>query len=60
MDNFTDDLRGVIPRSFEYLFFLISREVERVSGHVFNHCRGVSNPHFVFLINLLLLFFLIV
>ncbi|KAM3871379.1 kinesin-like protein KIF15 [Diretmus argenteus] len=28
-DNFTDDLRGVIPRSFEYLFFLINREVER-------------------------------
>lgn len=30
-DNFTDDQRGVIPRSFEYLFFLINREVERVS-----------------------------
>uniref|UniRef100_A0A3Q2ZVJ2 Kinesin family member 15 n=1 Tax=Kryptolebias marmoratus TaxID=37003 RepID=A0A3Q2ZVJ2_KRYMA len=29
MDNFTDELRGVIPRSFEYLFFLINREVER-------------------------------
>lgn len=28
-DNFTDNLRGVIPRSFEYLFFLINREVER-------------------------------
>ncbi|KAJ3612893.1 hypothetical protein NHX12_019150 [Muraenolepis orangiensis] len=28
-DNFTDELRGVIPRSFEYLFFLINREVER-------------------------------
>uniref|UniRef100_A0A674E372 Kinesin family member 15 n=1 Tax=Salmo trutta TaxID=8032 RepID=A0A674E372_SALTR len=28
-DNFTDDQRGVIPRSFEYLFFLINREVER-------------------------------
>uniref|UniRef100_A0A8C7RE03 Kinesin motor domain-containing protein n=1 Tax=Oncorhynchus mykiss TaxID=8022 RepID=A0A8C7RE03_ONCMY len=28
-DNFTDDQRGVIPRSFEYLFFLIDREVER-------------------------------
>uniref|UniRef100_A0A3P8ZW28 Kinesin motor domain-containing protein n=1 Tax=Esox lucius TaxID=8010 RepID=A0A3P8ZW28_ESOLU len=28
-DNFTDDLRGVIPRSFEYLFYLINREVER-------------------------------
>ncbi|XP_046903869.1 kinesin-like protein KIF15-B [Hypomesus transpacificus] len=28
-DNFTDDLRGVIPRSFEYLFFLINREVEK-------------------------------
>uniref|UniRef100_A0AAX7TZ65 Kinesin motor domain-containing protein n=1 Tax=Astatotilapia calliptera TaxID=8154 RepID=A0AAX7TZ65_ASTCA len=31
LDNFTDDLRGVIPRSFEYLFFLINREVERSS-----------------------------
>lgn len=30
LDNFSDDLRGVIPRSFEYLFFLINREVERV------------------------------
>ncbi|XP_026194642.1 kinesin-like protein KIF15-A [Anabas testudineus] len=31
LDNFTDELRGVIPRSFEYLFFLINREVERSS-----------------------------
>ncbi|KAK2826058.1 hypothetical protein Q5P01_020272 [Channa striata] len=30
-DNFTDELRGVIPRSFEYLFFLINREVEKSS-----------------------------
>uniref|UniRef100_A0A672ZMQ7 Kinesin family member 15 n=1 Tax=Sphaeramia orbicularis TaxID=375764 RepID=A0A672ZMQ7_9TELE len=29
LDNFTDELRGVIPRSFEYLFFLINREVEK-------------------------------
>ncbi|KAM9341282.1 kinesin-like protein KIF15 [Symphorus nematophorus] len=29
LDNFTDDLRGLIPRSFEYLFFLINREVEK-------------------------------
>ncbi|KAJ8006235.1 hypothetical protein DPEC_G00126200 [Dallia pectoralis] len=28
-DNFTDDQRGVIPRSFEYLFYLINGEVER-------------------------------
>lgn len=35
LDNFTDELRGVIPRSFEYLFFLINREVERVSCAVF-------------------------
>uniref|UniRef100_A0A8C5CVS2 Kinesin motor domain-containing protein n=1 Tax=Gadus morhua TaxID=8049 RepID=A0A8C5CVS2_GADMO len=28
-DNFTDELRGVIPRSFEYLFSLINKEVER-------------------------------
>ncbi|XP_028993905.1 kinesin-like protein KIF15-B [Betta splendens] len=31
LDNFTDELRGVIPRSFEYLFFLINREVEKPS-----------------------------
>ncbi|XP_069571062.1 kinesin-like protein KIF15 [Brachyistius frenatus] len=29
LDNFTDELRGVIPRSFEYLFFLINREAEK-------------------------------
>ncbi|XP_062253695.1 kinesin-like protein KIF15 [Platichthys flesus] len=29
LDNFTDEHRGVIPRSFEYLFFLINREVEQ-------------------------------
>ncbi|XP_034015546.1 kinesin-like protein KIF15-A [Thalassophryne amazonica] len=29
LDNFTDELRGVIPRSFEYLFFLINGEVEK-------------------------------
>ncbi|MBN3305509.1 KIF15 protein, partial [Amia calva] len=28
-DNFTHNMRGVIPRSFEYLFFLINREVEK-------------------------------
>uniref|UniRef100_A0A452HVZ3 Kinesin motor domain-containing protein n=1 Tax=Gopherus agassizii TaxID=38772 RepID=A0A452HVZ3_9SAUR len=28
-DNFTHNLRGVIPRSFEYLFFLIEREKEK-------------------------------
>ncbi|XP_073534249.1 kinesin-like protein KIF15 isoform X1 [Phyllobates terribilis] len=28
-DNFTHNLRGVIPRSFEYLFFLINREIEK-------------------------------
>ncbi|KAM6912258.1 kinesin-like protein KIF15 [Xenentodon cancila] len=29
LDNFTDEKRGVIPRSFEYLFFLINREAEK-------------------------------
>ncbi|XP_061552601.1 kinesin-like protein KIF15 isoform X2 [Phycodurus eques] len=29
LDNFTDELRGVIPRSFEYLFFLINREASQ-------------------------------
>ncbi|XP_056596432.1 kinesin-like protein KIF15-A isoform X2 [Triplophysa dalaica] len=32
VDNFSDELRGVIPRSFEYLFFLIHREVEKSGG----------------------------
>ncbi|XP_076841780.1 kinesin-like protein KIF15 isoform X2 [Brachyhypopomus gauderio] len=32
LNNFSDELRGVIPRSFEYLFFLINREVERSTG----------------------------
>uniref|UniRef100_A0A4W5R8D4 Kinesin-like protein n=1 Tax=Hucho hucho TaxID=62062 RepID=A0A4W5R8D4_9TELE len=31
-DNFTDDQRGVIPRSFEYLFFLINRESENAKS----------------------------
>ncbi|XP_074127793.1 kinesin-like protein KIF15 [Sminthopsis crassicaudata] len=35
-DNFTHNLRGVIPRSFEYLFFLIDREKEKAgSGKTF-------------------------
>ncbi|TRY85885.1 hypothetical protein DNTS_011911 [Danionella cerebrum] len=32
LDTFSDELRGVIPRSFEYLFFLINREVEQSGG----------------------------
>nr|XP_061823989.1 kinesin-like protein KIF15 isoform X2 [Nerophis lumbriciformis] len=35
LDNFTDELRGVIPRSFEYLFFLINREAERSQSKSF-------------------------
>ncbi|XP_063160102.1 kinesin-like protein KIF15 [Candoia aspera] len=31
-DNFTHNLRGVIPRSFEYLFFLIECEKEKVGA----------------------------
>ncbi|XP_027728328.1 kinesin-like protein KIF15 [Vombatus ursinus] len=31
-DNFTHNLRGVIPRSFEYLFFLIDREKEKAGA----------------------------
>uniref|UniRef100_A0A663MBZ8 Kinesin family member 15 n=1 Tax=Athene cunicularia TaxID=194338 RepID=A0A663MBZ8_ATHCN len=31
-DNFTHSLRGVIPRSFEYLFFLIEREKEKAGN----------------------------
>ncbi|KAK3554464.1 hypothetical protein QTP70_023490 [Hemibagrus guttatus] len=32
LTDFSDELRGVIPRSFEYLFFLIRREVEKSAG----------------------------
>ncbi|MCI4376907.1 hypothetical protein PGIGA_G00193830 [Pangasianodon gigas] len=32
LTDFSDELRGVIPRSFEYLFFLLSREVEKSAG----------------------------
>ncbi|NWH76096.1 KIF15 protein, partial [Piaya cayana] len=31
-DKFTHSLRGVIPRSFEYLFFLIEREKEKAGS----------------------------
>ena len=30
VDCFTHELRGVIPRGFEYLFSLINREQEKV------------------------------
>ena len=30
-DNFHHELRGVIPRTFEYLFNLVNREREKVS-----------------------------
>lgn len=33
-DNFQHELRGVIPRSFEHLFNLISREHELVSKYL--------------------------
>lgn len=44
LDNFTDELRGVIPRSFEYLFFLINREVEKVS-YVFHSVKVFQYQH---------------
>lgn len=39
--NFTHNLRGVIPRSFEYLFFLIEREKEKV--RLFLAVQGMSD-----------------
>ncbi len=30
-NNFTHELRGIIPRSFEYLFSLINREKQKAS-----------------------------
>lgn len=44
LDNFTDELRGVIPRSFEYIFFLINREVERVSFIISFHADLCFKP----------------
>jgi len=29
-DTFTHELRGIIPRSFEYIFSLINREQQKV------------------------------
>ncbi|RXN03027.1 kinesin KIF15 [Labeo rohita] len=42
LDNFSDEMRGVIPRSFEYLFFLINREVERVLSMGWRNRRVAS------------------
>jgi hypothetical protein len=37
-DNFSHNLRGIIPRSFEYLFSLIDREKEKVKLTVKTKC----------------------
>lgn len=63
MDNFTDDLRGVIPRSFEYLFFLINREVERVSYRIFSlgtFCKQFSHSYYfiMFVFDIVVIFML--
>lgn len=44
-DSFTHELRGVIPRSFEYLFSLINREKQKVStlNPVCQHCSQVTS-----------------
>ena len=34
-NNFTHELRGIIPRSFEYLFSLINREKQKVTDKIF-------------------------
>ncbi|XP_072859627.2 kinesin-like protein KIF15 isoform X1 [Pogona vitticeps] len=39
LDNFAHDLRGVIPRSFEYLFFLIEREKEKAGAEKSFLCK---------------------
>ena len=41
-DNFKHELRGVIPRSFEHLFNLISREHELVSDCVLQKALVVT------------------
>ncbi|XP_023581970.1 kinesin-like protein KIF15 [Trichechus manatus latirostris] len=38
-DNFSHNLRGVIPRSFEYLFFLIDREKEKAGAGMSFLCK---------------------
>lgn len=57
LDNFTDELRGVIPRSFEYLFFLINREVERVSCAVFTTVKAFRYQHIIYFFLQMALFF---
>ena len=37
-NSFSHELRGVIPRSFEYLFSLINREKQKVSQYKQSLC----------------------
>lgn len=41
-DNFTHNMRGVIPRSFEYLFFLINREIEKADKSFLCKCSFIE------------------
>ena len=54
-NTFTHELRGVIPRSFEYLFSLINREKLKVHVHVIKYL--ISSTGFPFLIFKLSIFF---
>lgn len=42
VENFQHDLRGVTPRSFEYLFNLISEQQEKVGGCKIVLCMCIS------------------
>ncbi|MBN3282394.1 KI15A protein, partial [Polyodon spathula] len=41
-DNFTHNMRGVIPRSFEYLFFLINREIGKADKSFLCKCSFIE------------------
>lgn len=43
VENFQHDLRGVTPRSFEYLFNLISEQQEKVGGVECYYVREYQN-----------------
>ena len=49
-ESFTHQLRGVIPRAFEYLFSLVNREQEKVKLKLVCFLRIVSAYEWFFLL----------
>ena len=44
-DSFTHELRGIIPRGFEYLFNLINREIEKVERWRSTSIENYTDSH---------------